>query len=165
MNGLFLNQKTNKSIRISYSLKYKHWKKIIYGKINDSVAWNKHSWEQYYWKLLCKGATFVKKNSCLVARIVSFDTVKSWNSIFLNSEFFLLTRGFHASTRAFNLLTRAFNLAARAFSLLTRRFELITCEFELVTRGFELETRKSSPAFYFSTIKCLSLKHETYVTE
>ena len=27
--------------------------------------------------MLCKGATFVKKNSCLVARIVSFDTVKS----------------------------------------------------------------------------------------
>ena len=27
--------------------------------------------------MLCTGATFVKKNSCLVARIVSFDTVKS----------------------------------------------------------------------------------------
>ena len=26
--------------------------------------------------MLCKGATFVKKNSCSVARIVSFDTVK-----------------------------------------------------------------------------------------
>ena len=25
--------------------------------------------------MLCRGATFVKKNSCLVARIVSFDTV------------------------------------------------------------------------------------------
>ena len=25
--------------------------------------------------MLCKGATFVKKNSCLVARIVSFDTL------------------------------------------------------------------------------------------
>ena len=25
--------------------------------------------------MLCTGATFVKKNSCLVARIVSFDTV------------------------------------------------------------------------------------------
>ena len=25
----------------------------------------------------CTGATLVKKNSCLVARIVSFDTVKS----------------------------------------------------------------------------------------
>ena len=83
----------------------------------------------------------------------------------MNSESFLLTRGFHASARAFNLLTRAFNLAARAFSLLTRGFELIICEFELVIRGFELETRKSSPAFYFSTIKYLSLKHETYVTE
>ena len=27
--------------------------------------------------VLCAGATFVKKNSCIVARIVSFDTVKS----------------------------------------------------------------------------------------
>ena len=27
--------------------------------------------------MLCTGAAFVKKNSCLVARIVSFDTVKS----------------------------------------------------------------------------------------
>ena len=27
--------------------------------------------------MLCMGATFVKKNSCLVARIVSFDTAKS----------------------------------------------------------------------------------------
>ena len=27
--------------------------------------------------ILCVGATFVKKNSCLVARIVLFDTVKS----------------------------------------------------------------------------------------
>ena len=27
--------------------------------------------------MLCKGATFVKKNSCLVAGIASFDTVKS----------------------------------------------------------------------------------------
>ena len=27
--------------------------------------------------MLCTGATFVKKNSCLVSRIVSFDTVKS----------------------------------------------------------------------------------------
>ena len=25
--------------------------------------------------MLCTGATFVKKNSCLVARIISFDTV------------------------------------------------------------------------------------------
>ena len=27
--------------------------------------------------VLCAGATFVKKSSCLVARIASFDTVKS----------------------------------------------------------------------------------------
>ena len=32
MDGLFLNQKTIKNIRISYSLKYKHLKKIIYEK-------------------------------------------------------------------------------------------------------------------------------------
>ena len=34
--------------------------------------------------MLCTGATFFKKNSCLVARIVSLDTVKLWNSVFLN---------------------------------------------------------------------------------
>ena len=35
MDGLFLNQKTNNNIRISYSLKYKHSKKvdILYEKI------------------------------------------------------------------------------------------------------------------------------------
>ena len=48
MDDLFLNQKTNKTFRMSYSLKYKHSKKkILYEKINDSVVWNKHSGEQY----------------------------------------------------------------------------------------------------------------------
>ena len=47
MDDLFLNQKTNKNIRISYSLKYKHSKTIIYEKINGRVGWNKHSGEQY----------------------------------------------------------------------------------------------------------------------
>ena len=44
--------------------------------------------------LLCfeRGPFFVKKNFCLVARIVSFDTVNS--SIFLNSEIFILTHMF-----------------------------------------------------------------------
>ena len=32
MDGLFLNQKTIKNIRISYSLKYKLWKKKIFMK-------------------------------------------------------------------------------------------------------------------------------------
>ena len=27
--------------------------------------------------MLCTGAAFIQKNSCLVARIISFDTVKS----------------------------------------------------------------------------------------
>ena len=41
-NGLFLNEKTNNYIRISYSLKYKHSKKkiILYEKINGSVGQN-----------------------------------------------------------------------------------------------------------------------------
>ena len=104
--------------------------------------------------MLCTGAAFVKKNSCLVARIVSFDTVKSQNSIFLKFQFFsfnsyvyYLTRGFIASTRAFNLLTRAFNLPTRAFippirafNLATRAFSLLTRGSELVSRGFELVT-------------------------
>ena len=45
MDGLFLNQKTKKNIRISYSLKYKHSKKKFLK--NESVVWNKHSEEQY----------------------------------------------------------------------------------------------------------------------
>ena len=32
MDGLFFNQKTNKNIRISYSLKYKHSKKKLFTK-------------------------------------------------------------------------------------------------------------------------------------
>ena len=107
--------------------------------------------------VLCTGATFVKKNSCLVARIVSFDTLNSkivrFNIFELgifsfNSYVYYLTRGLIASTRGFNLLTRAFNLPIRAFnlvlhafSLLTRGFQLVTCRFELVTREFELVTR------------------------
>ena len=37
MDGLFLNQKTNNNIRVSYSLKYKHSKKecILYEKIKS----------------------------------------------------------------------------------------------------------------------------------
>ena len=39
MDGLFCNQKTNKNIRISYSLKYKHSKKkFFYEKMNRSVG-------------------------------------------------------------------------------------------------------------------------------
>ena len=97
----------------------------------------------------CTGATFVKKNSCLVARIVSFDTVKWCNSIFLkldsfsfNSYVYYLTRRFFASTRAFNLAACPFNLARPPFSHLTHIFELVTRGLGLVTRGFELEARQ-----------------------
>ena len=53
-------------------------KKILYEKINDSVIPGssinqKHNSTMSV--MLCTGATFGKKNSCLVARIVSFDTV------------------------------------------------------------------------------------------
>ena len=105
---------------------------------------------------LCKPAT-VKKISCLVAGIVSFNTVESWNTKFLNSEFFLLTLMFtiwliiYASALAFNLLPRAFNLSTRAlnfatcaFSLLTRGFNLLTRAFNLPTRVFKLATHASS---------------------
>ena len=37
MDDLFLKQKKNKNIQISYSLKCKHSKKILYEIINDSV--------------------------------------------------------------------------------------------------------------------------------
>ena len=111
--------------------------------------------------MLCTGATFVKKNSCFVARIVSFDTVKSVKfNIFelgifsFNLYVYYLTRGFLVSTRAFYLLTRAFSLLTRGFELLTygselvtRGFEFVTREFELVTRGFELLTPNSCFTF------------------
>ena len=39
LNGWsFLNQKANKNIQISYSLKYKHLKKNLYEKMNGSVG-------------------------------------------------------------------------------------------------------------------------------
>ena len=55
-----------------------HWninvrKKILYEKINDSLGWNKHSGSTNQKPnstvpvMLCTVATFVKKNSCLVA--------------------------------------------------------------------------------------------------
>ena len=64
-----------------------HWnrniqKKFFFKKINDIVEWNNIQGAVLIKKsnsamsiLLCKGANFVKKNSWLVAGIVSFDTV------------------------------------------------------------------------------------------
>ena len=82
MDGLFINQKTNKGIRISYSLKHRHSKKVIYEKVNavqdkinilgSSINQKPNSTMSV---MLCTGAIFVKKNSCLVARIVPYDTV------------------------------------------------------------------------------------------
>ena len=92
--------------------------------------------------MLCTGATFVKKDSCLVTRIVSFDNLKSWNSIFLNSEIFSFNSYVYYLTRAFSLLTRGFNLLTRAFNLPTRVFKLATHASSLLTRGFELITRR-----------------------
>ena len=82
MDGLFLNQKTNNNIRISYSLKYNHSKKeyILYEKINDSVdeikesSINKNS-SSTMAVMICTRATFVKKNSCLVVRMVPYYNV------------------------------------------------------------------------------------------
>ena len=69
MDGLFLNQKTNNNTRISYSLKYKHSKKeyILYEKKNQKP-------NSAISVMLCTGANFAKKNSCLVARIVPYYT-------------------------------------------------------------------------------------------
>ena len=60
----FLNQKTHKDIQISYSLKYKHSKKEISLRKNPIMLS----------VMLCMGATFLEENSCLVARIATFDT-------------------------------------------------------------------------------------------
>ena len=79
------------------------WKnKFIYEKINVSVE-RENSINQKSNNttslMLCTGATFVNENSCLLARIVSFDTAGLHVLIFHNlepySEFFLLT---HLST-------------------------------------------------------------------
>ena len=83
MDGVFLNQKTNKNIRISYSLKYKDSEKKFFTKkpmvVFDEINLPGRSINQKHNStmsvMLCIGATFVKKNSCLVTRIVSFDTV------------------------------------------------------------------------------------------
>ena len=82
MDDLFLNQKTNKNIRISYSMKYRYSKKYSLRKnkcyeINIPGSSINEKPNSTMLVMLCTGATFVKKNSCLVARIVSFDTVKS----------------------------------------------------------------------------------------
>ena len=107
---------------------------------------------------LCTPATFVKKISCLVAGIVSFNTVESWNTKFLNSECFLLTLMFtiwliiYASTLAFNLLARAFNLPTRALNFATCAFSLLTRGFNLLTRAFNLPTRVFKLAAHASSL-------------
>ena len=56
-------------------------KKILYEKINGTVEWNKgavftkNPITQIISVMFCMGATFVNKNSCLIARIVPFDTI------------------------------------------------------------------------------------------
>ena len=67
MDGLFLNQKTNSNIRISYSLKHKHSKKeyTLYEKKKSSSTVS---------VMPCTRASFAKKNSCLEARIVPYYT-------------------------------------------------------------------------------------------
>ena len=79
MDGLFLNQKANKNIPISYSLKYKHSKKNSLQKNKDeiNIPWSSinQNPNSSMSVMLCTGATFVKKDSCLVTRTVSFDTV------------------------------------------------------------------------------------------
>ena len=59
----------------------KEKKKILYEKINGTVEWNKgavftkNPITQIISVMFCMGATFVNKNSCLIARIVPFDTI------------------------------------------------------------------------------------------
>ena len=50
---------------------------IVQDEINISGSYINQKPNSTMSVMLCTGATFVKKNSCLVARIVSFDTVKS----------------------------------------------------------------------------------------
>ena len=79
VDDLFLNEKTNNNIRISHSLKYKNskkkkffTKKLILVLKESSINKNRSISMSF---MLCTRATFVKKNSRLVARIVPFDIV------------------------------------------------------------------------------------------
>ena len=66
MDCLFLNQKTNKNIRISYSLKYKHSKKeILYKKINIQRSSINQKPDSTMSVIPCTGATFVKEKLLL----------------------------------------------------------------------------------------------------
>ena len=83
MDGVFLNQKTNKNILTLYSLKYKHLQKKLFTKkqmvvlheINISGSSINQTPNRTISVILCSGATFVKKNSRLGPRLVSFDIV------------------------------------------------------------------------------------------
>ena len=76
--GLF--QKIILIILISYLLKYKHSKKklfmILQYEINTPGSSINKKPNSSISVMLCTGVSIVKKNFCLVARIVSFDTVK-----------------------------------------------------------------------------------------
>ena len=154
MVGLFLNQKTNNNIRISYSLKYKHSKKvyILYEKIKSKNQQCNVSYALYGGYFCKEKLLFSSQNSSILHSYnIPYNSYVHYPTrgfIAPIRDFNLLTHAFNLATRAFNLLARAFNLTVRAFSLLTRGFELVargfdlvTRELELVTRGFELVTR------------------------
>ena len=69
INDPFLNQKTYKDCeyRIHWNINIRK-NQFLCKKINDSVGWNKHS------AFVKKRKTFEKKNSYILARIVSVDT-------------------------------------------------------------------------------------------
>ena len=50
---------------------------LVYHEINIPRSSNNEKPNITMSVMLCTGATFVKKNSCLVAKVVSFVTVKS----------------------------------------------------------------------------------------
>ena len=69
MDGLFVNQRTNQNIGISYSLNYKHSKKnslrkmVVQDEINIQGSSINQKLNSAMSVMLCTGATFVKKNS------------------------------------------------------------------------------------------------------
>ena len=72
IDGPFLNQKHIKTFeyRIHWNINVRK-NKFLSKKVNSSINKKNNNTMSV---MLCTGVTFVKKNSCLVARIVSFDT-------------------------------------------------------------------------------------------
>ena len=107
MDDLFLNQKTNNNIRITYSLKYKPSK---------------------------KNKLFKRHTRPKILHLTSVTLSRSY-VYYVTRVFIASTRAFNLANGAFSLLTREFELITCGFELVTPGLELVTRGFELVPRN------------------------------